>query len=336
MSAVLSELRASEHVDDGYSAFYRRYHRPLTCYLRMNFRDADTEGVAQEAFCRALSHWAQVGRLANGWPWLVVTARNLARNNIRDEKASQAAGLQVFHPSACSSADVAEQVEAFDQLRRLARAMSVLTPLQRQLLTVMIEEGLTGPQVARRLGMTPGAVRMHLSRMRSRLGDRFVSLGGTLGVLPVALAVGVDWLVRRRRFGGQQLALATGSSALTLSMAIAIAIGVSGSAPALPATDAVPATSHDESRADVGSLPTARVAQAQVAAAGGPGAAAPVPPMSTVAYRLQVSKRPTDPGTTAYVSVEVATPVGEVYVRTPITQDGSLPPVPPCPQPVSC
>lgn len=232
MTAVLSELRAPEHVDDGYSAFYRRYHRPLTCYLRMNFRSADTEAIAQEAFCRALSHWAQVGQMANAWPWLVVTARNLARNNIRDEKASQAAGLQVFHPSACSPADVAEQVEAFDQLRRLARAMSVLTPLQRQLLIVMVEEGLTGAQVARRLGMTPGAVRMHLSRMRSRLGDRFVSLGGQLAIGPLVVIRGLTWHPRRS-------AAAVPAGALLAAGALITAVVV-GPAPAAPSTPAPP------------------------------------------------------------------------------------------------
>ncbi|MDQ1426437.1 MAG: Sigma-70 region 2, partial [Acidimicrobiaceae bacterium] len=72
--------------DDGdYSAFYRRYERPLVCYLRMGFRAADVEAVAQETFCRALTHWSEVGRMSNPWPWLAVTARNLARNNIRDE-----------------------------------------------------------------------------------------------------------------------------------------------------------------------------------------------------------------------------------------------------------
>ena len=218
-------------VDDdlGYSEFYQRYSRPLTCYLQMGFRDADVEAVAQETFCRALSHWSEVRNMAAPWPWLAVTARNLARNNIRDQQATRPAGLDVFSETACSREDVAEQVEASDSLRRLAEAMAVLTPLQKRLVTVMVEEGLTGAQLARRLDMRPGAVRMHLCRMRLRLGERFAALGGMLGLAPVAL-LGV-----LRRFRAKYQSAVTGSVPLTLSsMVAAVGIGVIGALPNMP------------------------------------------------------------------------------------------------------
>src|SRR4051812_12904790 len=216
--------------DHGYSAFYRRYHQPLTCYLRMGFRDADVEAITQETFCRALTRWPEVRGMTTPWPWLAVTARNLARNNIRDQKASQAAGLDVFDPTMTSGDDVAEQVEATDELHRLAQAMSVLTPLQKRLVTVMVEEGLTGAQLARRLDMRPGAVRMHLCRMRLRLGERFAALGGVLGIAPVGLLTAIRRLhatVQRSRIAGQ--------APVTLSVAAAaIGIAVIGSLPAVP------------------------------------------------------------------------------------------------------
>ena len=218
-------------VDDdlGYSEFYQRYHRPLTGYLRMGFRDADVEAVAQETFCRALAHWSEVRHMAAPWPWLAVTARNLARNNIRDEQASRPAGLEVFHPATCSREDVLEQVEASDSLRKLAQAMAVLTPLQRRLVTVMVEEGLTGAELARRLGMRPGAVRMHLCRMRLRLGERFASLGGMLGISPVAA------LALLRRFRAKAQSALAGPAPVTLSAAVAaVGLAVIGLVPASP------------------------------------------------------------------------------------------------------
>jgi RNA polymerase sigma factor (sigma-70 family) len=213
--------------DLGYSEFYQRYHRPLTCYLRMGFRDADVEAVAQETFCRALAHWTEVCNMSAPWPWLAVTARNLARNNIRDGRATLPAGLDVFDPATSSGDDVAEQVEASESLRRLAQAMSALTPLQKRLVTVMIEEGLTGAQLARRLGMRPGAVRMHLCRMRLRLGDRFAALGGVLGVVPAAL-LGV-----LRRFRLKSQAGLAGSAAASAVVA-AVGIAVIGVMPGVP------------------------------------------------------------------------------------------------------
>ncbi|MDX6197540.1 MAG: hypothetical protein QOJ79_691 [Actinomycetota bacterium] len=258
-------------VDDdlGYSAFYRRYHRPLTCYLQMGFGDADCEAVAQETFCRALTHWPEVRNMAAPWPWLAVTARNLARNNIRDGRGTMPAGLDVFHPATVSGDDVAEQVEASESLRRLAQAMAVLTPLQRRLLTVMVEEGLTGAQLARRVGMRPGAVRMHLCRLRLRLGEQFAALGGMLGVAPVAL-LGVLRRFRAKSQTGVAGAVPVALSAMVTAAGIAV-IGVLPSVPFMPnsasqaphvvsATHVINSASVSTQRSHVAARPPHRVA----------------------------------------------------------------------------
>jgi RNA polymerase sigma-70 factor (ECF subfamily) len=335
MTALSLAIHARPRPDDDdhdYSAFYRRYERPLVCYLRMGFRDADVEAVAQETFCRALTHWSEVGRMSNPWPWLAVTGRNLARNNIRDEKASQATGLDVFDVDECSAVDVAEQVEASDQLRRLAQAMDVLTPLQRRLLTVMVEEGLTGAQVARRLGMQPGAARMHLSRMRGRLEERFVKLGGVLGLAPVALTGVLRRLTRPRRYGVQQLALTAGSTALTVSAAVmAISLGTGGSVGRADTHAAVPPVQQLVAAADVhaarvAATTTQRHAQHLARAA---SASSAVP---AVTYRADVSRTPTAPGKTADIWMSLTSPVGPVNVGVPVEQGSPANPVgDPCP-----
>jgi DNA-binding CsgD family transcriptional regulator len=269
--------------------------------------------------------------MANPWPWLAVTARNLARNNIRDERASQAAGLEVFDAETCSSVDVAEQVEASDALRRLAQAMSVLTPLQRRLLTVMVEEGLSGAQLARRLGMRPGAVRMHLCRMRLRLGEKFASLGGVLGLAPVALAGMLRRLSRPRRYGMQQVALTAGSTVLTVSAAVlAIAVGTGGGAARGEAQAAAPALHQLVAAADVhtgavGAASAPRHAQRASQLAAGSAA------VPAVAYRAEVSRTPTRPGQAADVWVSLTTPAGALHVGAPVTQHGQWLPAEPCP-----
>jgi RNA polymerase sigma factor (sigma-70 family) len=333
MTALSIAVHARPRPDDDgdYSAFYRRYERPLVCYLRMGFRDADVEAVAQEAFCRALTHWPEVGRMSNPWPWLAVTARNLARNNIRDEKASQATGLDVFDVDECSAVDVAEQVEASDQLRRLAQAMDVLTPLQRRLLTVMVEEGLTGAQVARRLGMQPGAARMHLSRMRGRLEERFVKLGGVLGLAPVALTGVLRRLTRPRRYGMQQLALTAGSTALTVSAAVmAITLGTGGGFGGVDRHPAVPAANQLVAAADVhearAAATTARLPAHHVARTASESSTVPA-----VAYRADLSRTPTQAGKTADVSASLTTPAGTVYAAVPVMQKGPALQTGPCP-----
>jgi RNA polymerase sigma factor (sigma-70 family) len=313
--AVPSRVRSE---DDGYPEFYRRYDGPLTCYLRMAFRDADVEAVAQETLYRALTHWAEVRHMRNPWPWLAVTARNLARNNIRDEKATSAAGLRVFADDACTSDDVADQVDASDQLRRLAKAMDVLTPLQRQLLTVMVEEGLTGAQVARRLGMQPGAVRMHLCRMRSRLSERFVALGGQLAIGPVAVLGALARLVRRQGASVQRAAITAAGTGFAFSLAVVgvtMGGGVFGPATHLTDTTSIASTTNVADRHQV-PAPAAR-------AAGARGVTRTTAPAAVAApadgYHIVVSGTPTNSGTVAEAGIRLTTPVGTVRADAPIT-----------------
>jgi RNA polymerase sigma factor (sigma-70 family) len=246
MSAATLGSRAplvDDRDDPGYREFYNRYSRPLLCYLQAGFADADVEGVAQETMCRALKHWSTVGQMKTPWPWLAVTARNLARNNIRDERGSYAAGLEVFDRSTSSPSDVVEQVDAADQLRRLAKAMGVLTPLQRQILTVLVQEGLTGAEVARRLGMKPGAARMHLCRMRTRLAARFADLGGQLVVLPLGA---LHFVARRTGRGPQQTSVGRGWiratwPAVAVAGALAVTLAPTHSDPVPSVTGPAPA-----------------------------------------------------------------------------------------------
>lgn len=345
MTAVSIDVHAPEPLDDGrrsYAEFYARYHHPLVCYLRLAFREADVEAAAQDTFCRAFKHWSKVGQMDKPWPWLAVTARNLARNNIRDEQGCNAAGLQIFDRAARTGVDVAEQVDAADQLRLLAKAMRVLTPLQRQMLTVLVEEGLTGAQVARRLGMEPGAVRMQLCRMRKRLSDRFIAFGGQLGVFPLAAIHFFARRPRRRTFGAQQTPMLAGSAALVFSVAV-LAIGgvVLGLVPAAPLlTDSVTVapqamSAPADQAAAVGSVsrrpvsaPVRRVTAQQ------PPAQQPAQ-APAAAYFVTLSKTPTRPGKTAEAGIDVPTPVGTVHVSVPVIMQspdpGSL-----CPLGVGC
>jgi RNA polymerase sigma factor (sigma-70 family) len=338
MTAAPIGVRAPGRLDDvdAYSAFYLTHHKRLMGYLRKGFRDCDVEAVAQETLWRAHKHWEEVRRMAMPWPWLAVTARNLALNNIRDERHTEAVGLGVYDPDECSAVDVAEEVEAADQLRRLARATGVLTPMQRQLFTVLVEEGLTGAQMARRLGMQPGAVRMHLCRMRGRLSERFTAIGGQLSLLPVAAVHFFTRRPRRRGFGAQQGPMLTGSAAFVFAVAV-VAIGgaVLRLVPAGPVPTGVVGVAPRAMSGATERSPSVGGASGRSASSPGrglgvqPGQPAPPP------YHLTLSKTPTQPGKTADAGIDVPTPVGTLHVGVPVFQD---PPDPggPCPLGVGC
>jgi RNA polymerase sigma factor (sigma-70 family) len=339
MTAAPIGVRAPGRLDDvdAYSAFYLKYHKRLMGYLRKGFRDCDVEAVAQETLCRALNHWEEVRRMASPWPWLAVTARNLARNNVRDEEDTEAVGLGVYDPDTCSAVDVAAEVEAADQLRRLGKAMGVLTPMQRQLFTVLVEEGLTSGQLARRLGMKPGAVRMHLFRMRGRLYERFIALGGQLSVLPLAVAHFLARRPRRRGFGVQQAPMLTGSAGFVFAVAV-VAIGgaVLRLVPGGPVlTDAVGVSRQPRSVATQPS-PALGGAWLRSPSSGSRGLGSQTPEQApAVAYHVKLSKTPTRAGRAADAGMDVPTPLGSVHVWLPVTIQSPDPGYP-CPLGVGC
>jgi len=53
----------------------------------------------------------------------------------------------------------------------LGRALLSLSPMDRAILLLAEGEGWTGPEIAERMGLTPGAVRTRLTRMRGRLRE---------------------------------------------------------------------------------------------------------------------------------------------------------------------
>jgi RNA polymerase sigma-70 factor (ECF subfamily) len=62
--------------------------------------------------------------------------------------------------------------------RALERALGELTPLQRAVFELREQEGLSSEEAGERLGLQPGAVRVHLHRARLRLRARLSELLG--------------------------------------------------------------------------------------------------------------------------------------------------------------
>jgi RNA polymerase sigma-70 factor (ECF subfamily) len=138
----------------------------LTEALRVLRDREDAEEAAQEALLRAWRHRAS-RRSAHWLPWVRTIARNEALR-IAERRARFAAR------------EVSEDTEAPDpgagpDLDGLAEALSVeallrpLTQDERDLLRLRYEEDLTNPEIARRLGMPEGTVKVRLHRLRGRL-----------------------------------------------------------------------------------------------------------------------------------------------------------------------
>ncbi|WP_286929280.1 MULTISPECIES: RNA polymerase sigma factor [Aeromicrobium] len=134
--------------------------------------DADeAEDVCQDTFVTA---WRRVDDITivdrSILPWLMVTARYTALNAGRKRARLRAVTLE--HEPADAAADPAGRVEEAAVAAAIEAAVSRLSAVDRRLFELCVDGDLTYEQAAAELGVTHGAVRNRVSRLRTRLrGD---------------------------------------------------------------------------------------------------------------------------------------------------------------------
>ncbi|MFN2617693.1 MAG: RNA polymerase sigma factor [Thermoleophilaceae bacterium] len=156
--------RSSQAADGDWSQACEVCLRETTRVLR-DRRDA--EEAAQEALLRAWRYRGGRRGPAGRRAWLARIARNeaLRRLNQRERvDRNEAPG----EPEAGAGDGHGELERTLDRLA-LARVVSLLAEDEKQLLCLRYVEDLSQPQIAERLGLPEGTVKVRLHRMRGKL-----------------------------------------------------------------------------------------------------------------------------------------------------------------------
>jgi len=158
-------VEAARHGDR--EAFGRLYeaHAPLVHgILFARLPSGLVDDLVQEVFLIALRRLSQLRDAACFGPWVAAIARNRARD-VHRRGVREEALPELPAPDGPS----AEALAAVAALRSLPEAYS-------ETLALRLVEGLTGPEIAERTGLTPGSVRVNLHRgmklLRARLAGR--------------------------------------------------------------------------------------------------------------------------------------------------------------------
>jgi RNA polymerase sigma-70 factor, ECF subfamily len=147
-------VRAAQHGDrPAFEALYTRFGRLVHGVLLCRVGRADVEDLVQEVFLTAFERLSTLRDPSAFGGWLAAIARRRAidhRRRLRpaDELPDDVAAPETGH---------AEAAQILAVIERLPDAY-------RETLVLRLVEGMTGPEIAARTGLTEGSVRVNLHR----------------------------------------------------------------------------------------------------------------------------------------------------------------------------
>ena len=127
----------------------------------------DAEEAVQEALIRAWRNQAKCRTPRTPLPWLVQITRNEAMRLAARRQLRRASEIHGERPERIATRDT--ELDRMLETVATEQALSVLGPDERTLIRLRYVEDLTQGQVAARLGVPEGTVKVRLHRVRARL-----------------------------------------------------------------------------------------------------------------------------------------------------------------------
>lgn len=154
-------VRAAQSGDRAaFGALYEQYERVIHGILLAHVCYADAEDLMQDVFVRAMEHLPGLREAGAFGGWLISIARRIATDYHRGHK-----------PSAEMCERVAGGAKPDEEAFVVLAAIQRLPESYRETLVLRLVEGMTGPEIAARTGLTPDSVRVNLCRGMKMLRD---------------------------------------------------------------------------------------------------------------------------------------------------------------------
>jgi RNA polymerase sigma-70 factor (ECF subfamily) len=164
-AALVSAARDGDRA--AFGTLYERYARFVHGVLLASARQDDVQDLVQDVFFRALRQLHTLREPAAFGGWIATMARNEARMHHRSAKPTEELSDQLPGPAPAPTADAL----AMDVIR----ALRALPERYREPLTLRLVEQMGGEEIAQKLGLTHGTVRVYLHHgirlLREQLGE---------------------------------------------------------------------------------------------------------------------------------------------------------------------
>jgi RNA polymerase sigma-70 factor (ECF subfamily) len=142
-----------------FGMLYERYGRMVHGVLLARVPRGQVEDLVQDVFLVALRRLESLRDPARFGGWLAIIARNRATDYHR--RSRETVELRDDLPGTVNDAEK-EALAVLEMLRTLPEAY-------RETLVLRLVEGMTGPEIAERTGLTPESVRVNLHRGMQKL-----------------------------------------------------------------------------------------------------------------------------------------------------------------------
>jgi RNA polymerase sigma-70 factor, ECF subfamily len=167
---LVSDARTGDRV--AFGRLYDRYARMVHGVLLARVPVGEVDDLVQDVFLLALRRLPTLRETGSFGAWLTVIARNLANDYHRHsvpedqlapqgQRADDTNEREIEHGNS-SGDDQSPAVAILDAIRALPDAY-------RETLILRLVEGMTGPEIAARTGLTHGSVRVNLHRGMQQL-----------------------------------------------------------------------------------------------------------------------------------------------------------------------
>lgn len=163
-----------------FGRLYDQYARMVHGILLARVPFSEVDDLVQDVFLLALGRLRSLRDVASFGAWLATITRNRAHDYHRRsyEAMESAEDLHERECGGCGPAAPSGSGEA----EIILTAIRNLSEAYRETLILRLVEGMTGPEIAARTGLTPGSVRVNLhrgmERLREKLGMQKGSRGG--------------------------------------------------------------------------------------------------------------------------------------------------------------
>jgi RNA polymerase sigma-70 factor (ECF subfamily) len=170
---VVSLVAAAREGDRGaFGRLYERYARMVHGILLGRVPVAEVEDLVQDVFVRAMRQVHTLRDVNAFGGWLAAVARNRANDYHRRSVET----VEFLEDSPNQSGEKPRSSGAGDDGAAILGLIRVLPDAYRETLILRLVEGMTGPEIAERTGLTAGSVRVNLHRgmqmLREKLGTR--------------------------------------------------------------------------------------------------------------------------------------------------------------------